>query len=132
MLISSANLLPDDLPAFIRLAALCAISAGVALWVSGWFQAVAATAFGDPAPRAQGRLYGNPLRNLDAVGIAVATVSGLGWGRPLPGDPGRQGRWPSVAIAAAGAVRQPERRVPAGRAGEGGAGCPGRYRRRTA
>ena len=102
MLISSANLLPDDVPAFIRLAVLCALSAGVAIWVSGWFQAMAATAFGDPAPRAQGRLFGNPLRQLDAFGWAVASVSGLGWGRPLPGDPGRQGRWPSVAIALAG------------------------------
>jgi Zn-dependent protease len=102
VLISSANLLPDDIAAFLRLAVLCVISAGVAMWVSGWFQAVVATVFGDPAPRAQGRLSGNPLRNLDPVGLAVATVSGLGWGRPLPGEPGRQGRWPSVAIAAAG------------------------------
>ena len=102
MLISSANLIPDDIPAFVRLAVLCVLSAGVAMWVSGWFQAIVATVFGDPAPRAQGRLFGNPLRNLDAVGTAVATVSGLGWGRPLPGEPGRQGRWPSIAIAAAG------------------------------
>ena len=102
MLISSANLLPDDVAAFIRLAVLCAISAAVAIWVSGWFQAVAATVFGDPAPRAQGRLFGNPLRNLDAVGTLVAMVSGLGWGRQLPGEPGRQGRWPSVAVAVAG------------------------------
>ena len=101
MLISSVNLLPD-VAAFLRLAVLCAISAAAAMWVSGWFQAVMATAFGDPAPRAQGRLAGNPLRNLDAAGWAVATVSGLGWGRPLPGEPGRQGRWPSIAIAAAG------------------------------
>ncbi len=102
MLISSANLLPDDIAAFVRLMVLCAISSAVALWVSGWFQALAATAFGDPAPRAQGRLSGNPLRHLDPVGLALATVTSMGWGRPLPGEPGRQGRWPSVAIAAAG------------------------------
>ena len=102
MLISSANLLPDDIAAFLRLAVLCIISAAAAMWVSGWFQAVVATVFGDPAPRAQGRLTGNPLRNLDPVGLAVGAVSGLGWGRQLPGEPGRQGRWPSVAIAAAG------------------------------
>ncbi len=102
MLISSANLLPDDLPALVRLAVLCAVSASVAMWVSGWFQAVAATVFGDPAPRAQGRLFGNPLRHLDPVGLVVATASGLGWGRPPPGPPGRQGRWPSVAVAMAG------------------------------
>ena len=102
MLISSVSLLPDDVAAFIRLAVLCILAAAAALWVNGWFQAIAATVFGDPAPRAQGRLFGNPLRHLDPVGLALAAVSGLGWGRPLPGEPGRQGRWPSVAIAAAG------------------------------
>ena len=102
MLISSVNLLPDDVGAFIRLAALCAIAAAVAIGVNGWFQALSATVFGDPAPRAQGRLLGNPLRHLDAAGAILATVSGFGWGRPLPGPPGRQGRWPSVAISAAG------------------------------
>ena len=102
MLISSANLLPDDIAGFIRLAALCAFSAAATFWVAGTFQAIAATVFGDPAPRAQGRLLGNPLRHLDTAGLVLATVTGLGWGRPLPGEPGRQGRWPSVAIAAAG------------------------------
>ena len=102
MLISSANLLPDDVGAFIRLAVLCAIAAAVAVGVNGWFQALVATVLGDPAPRAQGRLFGNPLRHLDPVGAILATVSGLGWGRPLPGPPGRQGRWPSVAVSAAG------------------------------
>ena len=43
MLISSANLLPDDIAAFLRLAVLCIISAAAAMWVSGWFQAVVAT-----------------------------------------------------------------------------------------
>lgn len=102
MLISSANLLPDDLAAFVRLTVLCAISAAVAISVNGWFQALLATVFGDPAPRAQGRLSGNPLGHLDPVGTILAVVSGLGWGRPLPGPPGRQGHWPSVAISAAG------------------------------
>ena len=102
MLISSINLLPDDVGIFIRLAALCLLSAAAATGVSGWFQALAATAFGDPAPRAQGRLFGSPLRQLDIAGLLLAAVSGFGWGRPLPGEPGRQGRWPSVAVAAAG------------------------------
>ena len=102
MLVSSVNLLPDDVGAFIRLAVLCAFSGAVAVGVNGWFQALVATVFGDPAPRAQGRLFGNPLRHLDPAGAILATVSGFGWGRPLPGSPGRQGRWPSVAISAAG------------------------------
>jgi Zn-dependent protease len=102
MLISSIILLPDDVGAFIRLAVLCAIAAFCAIWVNGWFQAVLATIFGDPAPRAQGRLLGNPLRHLSAAGFVLATVSGLGWGRQLPGAPGRQGRGPSVIVSAAG------------------------------
>ena len=102
MLISSVILLPDDVGAFFRLAVLCAIASVLAVWVNGWFQALLATIFGDPAPRAQGRLSGNPLRHLDIAGTLLATVSGFGWGRPLPGPPGRQGRWPSVAISVAG------------------------------
>ena len=102
MLISSANLLPDDIGAFVRLVVLCALSGAGAIWVNGWFQALVATVLGDPAPRAQGRLFGNPLRHLDIAGVILATVSGFGWGRQLPGAPGRQGRWPSVVVAAAG------------------------------
>ena len=102
MLISSANLLPEDIGAFVRLAVLCAFSGAVAIWVNGWFQALVATLLGDPAPRAQGRLFGNPLRHLDIPGMILATVSGFGWGRQLPGPPGRQGRWPSVVVSAAG------------------------------
>ena len=102
MIISSANLLTDALPIMVRLLVLCVIAAIFASWVNGWFQAVAATFFGDPAPRAQGRLFGNPLRHVDPIGSALSTLTGFGWGRPLPGPPGRHGRWPSVAIAAAG------------------------------
>lgn len=102
MLISSIGLLPDAVGLFIRLAVLCVLAAAVAIAAHGWFQALAATLFGDPAPRAQGRLFGNPLRHLDAAGLLLAAVSGYGWGRPLPGPPGRHGRWPSVAIALAG------------------------------
>ena len=104
MLISSVNLLPDEIGIFLRLAVLCALSAVVAVVVHGWFQALVATAFGDPAPRAQGRLLGNPLRHVDPAGAILAAVSGFGWGRPMPGRPDRHGRWPSVAIAAAGPV----------------------------
>lgn len=104
MLISSANLLPEDIGAFVRLVVLCAFSGAVAIWVNGWFQALVATVLGDPAPRAQGRLFGNPLRHLDIPGMILATVSGFGWGRQLPGAPGRQGRWPSVVVSAAGSL----------------------------
>ena len=104
MLISSVNLLPDEIGIFLRLAVLCALSAVVAVVVHGWFQALVATAFGDPAPRAQGRLLGNPLRHVDPAGAILAAVSGFGWGRPMTGRPDRHGRWPSVAIAAAGPV----------------------------
>ena len=104
MLIASANLLPEDIGAFVRLAVLCAFSGAVAIWVNGWFQALVATVLGDPAPRAQGRLIGNPLRHLDVAGMILVTVSGFGWGKQLPGAPGRQGRWPSLVVSAAGSL----------------------------
>jgi Zn-dependent protease len=102
MIISSASLLTDTFGMMLRLLVLCAVSAVFASVVHGWFQAVAATFLGDQAPRAQGRLLGNPLRHLHPVGSLLATMTGFGWAKPLPGPPNRHGRWPSVAIAAAG------------------------------
>ena len=71
-----------------------------------------------PAPR--DGCSATPLRQLDAVGLLLATVSGgFGWGRPLPGQPGRQGRWPSVASRRRRATGEPDHRFPAGNALQG-------------
>jgi Zn-dependent protease len=49
--------------------------------------AVTAAAFGDPTPRAQGRLSLNPLRHLDPFGSLMLLVAGFGWARPVQVDP---------------------------------------------
>ena len=111
MLISSANLLPEDIGAFVRLAVLCAFSGAVAIWVNGWFQALVATALGDPAPRAQGRSLrqsaaapgyrrddpGNRFRIRLGTAVAGTTGDGKGdghrwWCRPPD-------RWGNVTVA---------------------------------
>ena len=104
MIISSTSLISDAFDTLLRLWVLCALASAFAVVVNGWCQAVAATLFGDPAPRAQGRLFGNPVRHFDPVGSILSTMTGFGWGRAVPGNATRQGRWPSVAIAAAGPV----------------------------
>jgi Zn-dependent protease len=41
--------------------------------------AVAATRFGDPTPRANGRLTLNPIKHLDLMGSAMFVLAGIGW-----------------------------------------------------
>jgi Zn-dependent protease len=41
--------------------------------------AVAATRFGDPTPRAKGRLTLNPIKHLDLMGSAMFVLAGIGW-----------------------------------------------------
>ncbi len=48
----------------------------------------AATMLGDPTPRVQGRLSLNPLRHLDPVGTLMLFVAHIGWGKPVPYNPG--------------------------------------------
>jgi Zn-dependent protease len=45
--------------------------------------AAMATAFGDPTPRAQGRLSFNPLRHLDPFGSLMLLIAGFGWAKPV-------------------------------------------------
>jgi len=45
-----------------------------------------ANAFGDPTPRAQGRLTPNPLAHLDPLGSLLLIVAGFGWARPVQVD----------------------------------------------
>jgi Zn-dependent protease len=49
--------------------------------------AAVAAAFGDPTPRAQGRLSFNPLRHLDPFGSIMLLVAGFGWAKPVQVDP---------------------------------------------
>jgi Zn-dependent protease len=59
--------------------------------------AAMATAFGDPTPRAQGRLSFNPLRHLDPIGSLLLLVAGFGWAKPVMVDAGAlRGRSPAA------------------------------------
>jgi Zn-dependent protease len=49
--------------------------------------AAVASAFGDPTPRAQGRLSFNPLRHLDPFGSLMLLIAGFGWAKPVQVDP---------------------------------------------
>jgi Zn-dependent protease len=47
-----------------------------------------ATLFGDPTPRLAGRLTLNPLKHLDPIGTILILIGPIGWGRPMPINPG--------------------------------------------
>ena len=61
--------------------------------------AAMATAFGDPTPRAQGRLSFDPLRHLDPFGSLMLLVAGFGWAKPVQVDPYVLRRRSSAALA---------------------------------
>lgn len=61
--------------------------------------AAMSTAFGDPTPRAQGRLTFNPLQHLDPIGSLLLLVAGFGWAKPVQVDPGILRRRSPAALA---------------------------------
>jgi Zn-dependent protease len=61
-----------------------------------------ATSYGDPTPRAQGRLSFNPANQIDPLGLAALVLIGFGFARPVQYNPlyvrrGRQRAWLSFA-----------------------------------
>jgi len=64
--------------------------------------ALVATRYGDPTPRAQGRLSFNPANQIDPLGLAALVLIGIGFARPVQFNPlyvrrGRQRAWLSAA-----------------------------------
>jgi Zn-dependent protease len=57
-----------------------------------------ATLFGDGLPRRVGRLTLNPLKHLDPLGTIMILIGPIGWGRPMPINPGEM-RNPSLGWA---------------------------------
>lgn len=60
--------------------------------------ALTATSYGDPTPRAQGRLSFNPAVQIDPLGLACLVLVGIGFARPVQFNPiyvrrGRQRAW---------------------------------------
>jgi len=61
-----------------------------------------ATSYGDPTPKAQGRLSFNPASQIDPVGLAALVLVGIGFARPVQFNPlyvrrGRERAWLSAA-----------------------------------
>src|SRR3990170_1089219 len=55
--------------------------------------AYAADRLGDPTPRRAGRLTLNPLAHLDPLGTILLVLTGFGWAKPVPIDPGYFPDW---------------------------------------
>jgi Zn-dependent protease len=77
---------------------------GIALGftVHEYCHAAAATAYGDPLPRSQGRLSLNPANQVDPLGLILLLFIGFGFARPVMYNPfyvrsGRQRAWVSGA-----------------------------------
>jgi Zn-dependent protease len=69
-----------ELPRFIALV--------LAITVHEFSHGFVATQFGDSTPRRAGRLTLNPLKHLDPLGTIMILVGPIGWGRPMPINPG--------------------------------------------
>lgn len=59
----------------------------IAFTVHEFSHAAVATLFGDPTPKAAGRLTLNPLKHLDIMGTIMLLVAGFGWAKPVPINP---------------------------------------------
>ena len=77
---SAVTYLTNQLPRFVALV--------LAITVHEFSHGLVATAFGDTLPRRVGRLTLNPLKHLDPLGTIMILVGPIGWGRPMPINPG--------------------------------------------
>lgn len=66
---------------------LIAVSLIIAITIHEFSHAWVADRFGDPTPRAHGRVSLNPLRHLDPLGTLMLVLFHFGWGKPVPIDP---------------------------------------------
>src|SRR5438552_2347757 len=60
----------------------------LAITVHEFSHGLVATLFGDTLPRRVGRLTLNPLKHLDPLGTLMILIGPIGWGRPMPINPG--------------------------------------------
>ena len=58
----------------------------IAFAIHEFSHAWTADRYGDPTPRAQGRLTLNPLAHLDPIGSLMLVVAGFGWAKPVQVD----------------------------------------------
>jgi len=81
-----------------------AVAIIVAIVVHEYAHARVADDFGDPTPRAAGRLTLNPLQHLDWLGLLMLVVVRIGWAKPVPINPAyfRDRRRGVLLVSAAG------------------------------
>jgi Zn-dependent protease len=79
-----------------------ALSLIIAITIHEFSHAYTADHFGDPTPRAYGRVSLNPLRHLDPLGTLMLLVVHFGWGKPVPIDPYNLTKKEEVLVAFAG------------------------------
>ena len=60
----------------------------LAITVHEFSHGLLATLFGDYLPRRVGRLTLNPIKHLDPIGTLMILIGPIGWGRPMPINPG--------------------------------------------
>jgi Zn-dependent protease len=60
----------------------------LAITVHEFSHGLVATFFGDTLPRRVGRLTLNPLKHLDPLGTLMILIGPIGWGKPMPINPG--------------------------------------------
>jgi len=78
------------------------VSLIIAITIHEFSHAFVADHFGDPTPRAHGRVSLNPLRHLDPLGTLMLLVAHFGWGKPVPIDPYNLTKKEELLVALAG------------------------------
>lgn len=73
---------------FLNMLILSIIFLVLAITVHEYAHALVADKLGDPTPRAYGRLSLNPLKHIDIFGLLAVILIKIGWGKPVPIDPG--------------------------------------------
>lgn len=94
--------LAGDITAFQLLAWVVGII--VAITVHEFAHAFMAYRCGDDTAKRKGRMSLDPLVHYDLIGTTMILIGGMGWGKPVPVDPGRMRnpRWDEVKVSFAG------------------------------
>ncbi len=92
MLFFLLNVLTNNPSQFLRLLPVylvtVVLSLLVALTIHEFGHALVAHLLGDQTARRAGRLSLNPIRHLDPAGTLMMVLVGIGWGKPVPVNPG--------------------------------------------
>ncbi|MDQ3808960.1 MAG: site-2 protease family protein [Chloroflexota bacterium] len=89
---------PGAISEFLEAALPRFVALVLAITVHEFSHGLVATLFGDDLPRRVGRLTLNPLKHLDPLGTLMILIGPIGWGRPMPINPGAM-RLPNLGWA---------------------------------